>query len=239
MLEVPTTTGGDPDLILPVPGPAVSGEDTSPSQAESSQPSGSGSFSGSQHGIAGMKYAIEDIQGKEGFVHRYTGFPCGGLVEMFGGPWFLALYELENSDGGTTVYYSLYDLRGNGLVLPASGELFVPAGGDSGLVGIYQDEDGEYYLLEQQGTSQGAVMYTSYTFHALTEEGPVADGSYFGSSDVNYDTGNEVYIIGDTKTDETGFQEFLDRFTPVCSMDILGNYEGNVITFEEFQQNYT
>lgn len=239
VLEVPTAPGGDPDLILPAPGAAVPGEDTSPSQAESSQPSESGSFSGSQHGIAGMKYAIEDIQGKEGFVHRYTGFPCGGLVEMFGGPWFLALYELENSDGGSTVYYSLYDLRGNGLVLPASEELFVPAGGNSGLVGIYQDEDGEYYLLEQQGTSQGAVMYTSYTFHALTEEGPVADGSYFGSSDVNYDTGNEVYIIGDTKTDETGFQEFLDRFTPVCSMDILGNYTGNVITFEEFQQNYT
>lgn len=239
VLEVPTAPGGDPDLILPAPGAAVPGEDTSPSQAESSQPSESGSFSGSQHGIAGLKYAIEDIQGKEGFVHRYTGFPCGGLVEMFGGPWFLALYELENSDGGSTVYYSLYDLRGNGLVLPASEELFVPAGGNSGLVGIYQDEDGEYYLLEQQGTSQGAVMYTSYTFHALTEEGPVADGSYFGSSDVNYDTGNEVYIIGDTKTDETGFQEFLDRFTPVCSMDILGNYTGNVITFEEFQQNYT
>lgn len=239
VLEVPTAPGGDPDLVLPAPGAAVSGEDTSSSQIESSQPSGSGSFSGSQHGIAGMKYAIEDIQGKEGFVHRYTGFPCGGLVEMFGGPWFLALYELENSDGGTTVYYSLYDLRGNGLVIPASEELFVPAGGNSGLVGIYQDEDGEYYLLEQQGTSQGAVMYTSYTFHALTEEGPVADGSYFGSSDVNYDTGNEVYIIGDTKTDETGFQEFLDRFTPVCSMDILGNYTGNVITFEEFQQNYT
>lgn len=111
-------------------------------------------------------------------------------------------------------------------------------GGNSGLVGIYQDEDGEYYLLEQQGTSQGAAMYTAYTFHALTEDGPVADGSYFGSSDVNYDTGNEVYIIGDTKTDETGFQEFLDRFTPVCSMDILGNYTGNVITFEEFLQNY-
>lgn len=239
VLEVPTAPGGDPDLILPAPGAAVPGEDTSPSQAESSQPSESGSFSGSQHGIAGMKYAIEDIQGKEGFVHRYTGFPCGGLVEMFGGPWFLALYELENSDGGSTVYYSLYDLRGNGLVLPASEELFVPAGGNSGLVGIYQDEDGEYYLLEQQGTSQGAVMYTSYTFHALTEEGPVADGSYFGSSDVNYDTGNEVYIIGDTKTDEAGFQEFLDRFTPVCSMDILGNYTGNVITFEEFLQNYT
>lgn len=239
VLEVPTAPGGDPDLVLPAPGAAVSGEDTSSSQIESSQPSGSGSFSGSQHGIAGMKYAIEDIQGKEGFVHRYTGFPCGGLVEMFGGPWFLALYELENSDGGTTVYYSLYDLRGNGLVIPASEELFVPAGGNSGLVGIYQDEDGEYYLLEQQGSSQGAVMYTSYTFHALTEEGPVADGSYFGSSDVNYDTGNEVYIIGDTKTDETGFQEFLDRFTPVCSMDILGNYTGNVITFEEFQQNYT
>lgn len=239
VLEVPTAPGGDPDLVLPAPGAAVSGEDTSSSQIESSQPSGSGSFSGSQHGIAGMKYAIEDIQGKEGFVHRYTGFPCGGLVEMFGGPWFLALYELENSDGGTTVYYSLYDLRGNGLVIPASEELFVPAGGNSGLVGIYQDEDGEYYLLEQQGTSQGAVMYTSYTFHALTEEGPVADGSYFGSSDVNYDTGNEVYIIGDTKTDEAGFQEFLDRFTPVCSMDILGNYTGNVITFEEFLQNYT
>ena len=239
VLEVLTAPGGDPDLVLPAPGAAVSGEDTSSSQIESSQPSGSGSFSGSQHGIAGMKYAIEDIQGTEGFVHQYTGFPCGGLVEMFGGPWFLALYELENSDGGTTVYYSLYDLRGNGLVIPVSAELFVPAGGNSGLVGIYQDEDGEYYLLEQQGTSQGAVMYTSYTFHALTEEGPVADGSYFGSSDVNYDTGNEVYIIGDTKTDETGFQEFLDRFTPVCSMDILGNYTGNVITFEEFLQNYT
>lgn len=239
VLEVLTAPGGDPDLVLPAPGAAVSGEDTSSSQIESSQPSGSGSFSGSQHGIAGMKYAIEDIQGTEGFVHQYTGFPCGGLVEMFGGPWFLALYELENSDGGTTVYYSLYDLRGNGLVIPVSAELFVPAGGNSGLVGIYQDEDGEYYLLEQQGTSQGAAMYTAYTFHALTEDGPVADGSYFGSSDVNYDTGNEVYIIGDTKTDEAGFQEFLDRFTPVCSMDILGNYTGNVITFEEFLQNYT
>lgn len=239
VLEVPTASGGDPDLVLPAPGAAVSGEDTSSSQIESSQPSGSGSFSGSQHGIAGMKYAIEDIQGKEGFVHQYTGFPCGGLVEMFGGSWFLALYELENSDGGSTVYYSLYDLRGNGLVIPVSAELFVPAGGNSGLVGIYQDEDGSYYLLEKQGTSQGAAMYTAYTFHALTEDGPVADGSYFGSSDVNYDTGNEVYIIGDTKTDEAGFQEFLDRFTPVCSMDILGNYTGNVITFEEFLQNYT
>lgn len=237
--EIPTTPGGDPDLVLPAMGPGGPVEDTSSSQAESSQPSGSGGFSGSQHGITGMQYAIEDIQGKEGFVHRYTGFPCGGLVEMFGGPWFLGLYELENSDGGTAVYYSLYDLRGNGLVLPASDELFVPAGGNSGQVGIYQDGDGSYYLLEKQGTSQGAAMYTAYTFHALTEDGPVADGSYFGSSDVNYDTGNEVYIIGDTKTDEAGFQEFLDRFTPVCSMDILGNYTGNVITFEEFLQNYT
>lgn len=239
VLEVPTAPGGDPDLILPAPGAAVPGEDTSPSQAESSQPSESGSFSGSQHGIAGMKYAIEDIQSLEGFQDEYSGLPCGGLVEMFGGPWFLGLYELENSDGGTAVYYSLYDLRGNGLVLPASDELFVPAGGNSGQVGIYQDGDGSYYLLEKQGTSQGAAMYTAYTFHALTEDGPVADGSYFGSSDVNYDTGNEVYIIGDTKTDEAGFQEFLDRFTPVCSMDILGNYTGNVITFEEFLQNYT
>lgn len=128
--EVPTTPGGDPDLVLPAMGPGGPVEDTSSSQAESSQPSGSGGFSGSQHGITGMRYAIEDIQGKEGFVHRYTGFPCGGLVEMFGGPWFLALYELENSDGGSTVYYSLYDLRGNGLVLPASEELFVPAGGE-------------------------------------------------------------------------------------------------------------
>ena len=239
VLEVPTAPGGDPDLILPAMGPGGPVEDTSSSQAESSQPSGSGGFSGSQHGITGMQYAIEDIQSLEGFQDEYSGLPCGGLVEMFGGPWFLGLYELENSDGGTAVYYSLYDLRGNGLVLPASDELFVPAGGNSGQVGIYQDGDGSYYLLEKQGTSQGAAMYTAYTFHALTEDGPVADGSYFGSSDVNYDTGNEVYIIGDTKTDEAGFQEFLDRFTPVCSMDILGNYTGNVITFEEFLQNYT
>lgn len=237
--EIPTTPGGDPDLVLPAMGPGGPVEDTSSSQAESSQPSGSGGFSGSQHGITGMQYAIEDIQSLEGFQDEYSGLPCGGLVEMFGGPWFLGLYELENSDGGTAVYYSLYDLRGNGLVLPASDELFVPAGGNSGQVGIYQDGDGSYYLLEKQGTSQGAAMYTAYTFHALTEDGPVADGSYFGSSDVNYDTGNEVYIIGDTKTDEAGFQEFLDRFTPVCSMDILGNYTGNVITFEEFLQNYT
>ena len=82
-------------------------------------------------------------------------------------------------------------------------------------------------------------MYTSYTFHALTEEGPVADGSYFGSSDVNYDTGNEVYIIGDTKTDETGFQEFFRPFHTCMLYGHLGNYTGNVITFEEFQQNYT
>ena len=111
VLEVPTAPGGDPDLILPAMGPGGPVEDTSSSQAESSQPSGSGGFSGSQHGITGMQYAIEDIQSLEGFQDEYSGLPCGGLVEMFGGPWFLGLYELENSDGGTAVYYSLYDLR--------------------------------------------------------------------------------------------------------------------------------
>lgn len=240
VLEVPTTSGGDPDLILPVPGPAVSGEDTSPSQAESSQPSESGSFSGSQHGITGMQYAIEDIQNLEGFQDEYSGLPCGGLVEMFGGPWFLALYELENSDGGTTVYYSLYDLRGNGLVIPASGELFVPAGGDSGRVGIVQDQEGNYYFMVQNTWMSGAQAVVSQAYVPFGEDGPTfGEGGYSVYGEIDYDLGTEAYALDGTLLEEGELEEFRAQFTTLCSMDILGNYEGNVITFEEFLQNYT
>lgn len=240
VLEVPTTPGGDPDLVLPAPGSAVSGEDTSSSQAESSQPSGSGGFSGSQHGITGMRYAIEDIQGKEGFVHRYTGFPCGGLVEMEDGPWFLSLYELENSDGGTTVYYSLYDLRGNGLQEPVTGELFVPAGGDSGRVGIVQDQEGNYYFMVQNTWMSGAQAVVSQAYVPFGEDGPTfGEGGYSVYGEIDYDLGTEAYALDGTLLEEGELEEFRAQFTTLCSMDILGNYTGNVITFEEFMQNYT
>lgn len=239
VLEVPTAPGGDPDLILPAPGAAVPGEDTSPSQAESSQPSESGSFSGSQHGIAGMKYAIEDIQGKEGFVHRYTGFPCGGLVEMEDGPWFLGLYEQKKDDGSYVVCYSLSDLRGNGLPEPVAGELFVPAGGNSGQVGIVQDEEGTYYLMVKNSRMSGAMAVISQAYVPFGENGPVFGDGYSLYGEVDYDGGTETYALDGTLLEEGELSEFQAQFTTLCSMDILGNYTGNVITFEEFLQNYT
>ena len=240
VLEVPTTPGGDPDLVLPAPGSAVSGEDTSPSQAESSQPSGSGGFSGSQHGITGMRYAIEDIQNLEGFQDEYSGLPCGGLVEMEDGPWFLSLYELENSDGGTTVYYSLYDLRGNGLQEPVTGELFVPAGGDSGRVGIVQDQEGNYYFMVQNTWMSGAQAVVSQAYVPFGEDGPTfGEGGYSVYGEIDYDLGTETYALDGTVLEEGELSEFQAQFTTLCSMDILGNYTGNVITFEEFLQNYT
>ena len=239
MLEVPTTPGGDPDLVLPAPGSAVSGEDTSSSQAESSQPSGSGGFSGSQHGITGMRYAIEDIQGKEGFVHRYTGFPCGGLVEMEDGPWFLGLYEQKKDDGSYVVCYSLSDLRGNGLPEPVAGELFVPAGGNSGQVGIVQDEEGTYYLMVKNSRMSGAMAVISQAYVPFGENGPVFGDGYSLYGEVDYDGGTETYALDGTLLEEGELSEFQAQFTTLCSMDILGNYTGNVITFEEFLQNYT
>lgn len=239
VLEVPTTPGGDPDLVLPAPGSAVSGEDTSSSQAESSQPSGSGGFSGSQHGITGMRYAIEDIQGKEGFVHRYTGFPCGGLVEMEDGPWFLGLYEQKKDDGSYVVCYSLSDLRGNGLPEPVAGELFVPAGGNSGQVGIVQDEEGTYYLMVKNSRMSGAMAVISQAYVPFGENGPVFGDGYSLYGEVDYDGGTETYALDGTLLEEGELSEFQAQFTTLCSMDILGNYTGNVITFEEFLQNYT
>lgn len=239
VLEVPTTPGGDPDLVLPAPGSAVSGEDTSSSQAESSQPSGSGGFSGSQHGITGMRYAIEDIQGKEGFVHRYTGFPCGGLVEMEDGPWFLGLYEQKKDDGSYVVCYSLSDLRGNGLPEPVAGELFVPAGGNSGQVGIVQDEEGTYYLMVKNSRMSGAMAVISQAYVPFGENGPVFGDGYSLYGEVDYDGGTETYALDGTLLEEGELSEFQAQFTTLCSMDILGNYTGNVITFEEFMQNYT
>lgn len=238
--EVPTTPGGDPDLVPPTPGSAVSGEDTSPSQAESSHPSESGGFSGSQHGITGMRYAIEDIQNLEGFQDEYSGLPCGGLVEMEDGPWFLILYELENSDGGTTVYYSLYDLRGNGLQEPVTGELFVPAGGDSGRVGIVQDQEGNYYFMVQNTWMSGAQAVVSQAYVPFGEDGPTfGEGGYSVYGEIDYDLGTEAYALDGTLLEEGELEEFRAQFTTLCSMDILGNYTGNVITFEEFMQNYT
>ena len=237
--EVPTTPGGDPDLILPVPGPAVSGEDTSPSQAESSQPSESGSFSGSQHGITGMRYAIEDIQNLEGFQDEYSGLPCGGLVEMEDGPWFLGLYEQKKDDGSYVVCYSLSDLRGNGLPEPVAGELFVPAGGNSGQVGIVQDEEGTYYLMVKNSWMSGAMAVISQAYVPFGENGPVFGDGYSLYGEVDYDGGTETYALDGTLLEEGELEEFRAQFTTLCSMDILGNYEGNVITFEEFQQNYT
>ena len=207
-------------------------------QATSSQPAQSGEFTGSSHGLTGMKYAIEDIKLKEGFVDRYSGFPCGGLVDVEGGPWFLALYELETENMGYVVYYSLYDLRGNGLVVPACEELFVPVGGNNGKVGIYQDGSGVCYLMVEKSEADGQTVYTSYSFTPITDEGLSLAGSAFASSEVNHETGTGVYIVGDSKTDESGLEDFLGKFTPVCSMDLFGNYEGNVITFENFVQNY-
>lgn len=232
--------GGDPDLVPPTPAQTLSGSEPVSSQNQSSQPEGStstgaqsGELTGSSHGLTGVKFAIEEIQAKEGFVDRYSGFPCGGLVEVDGGEWFLALYE-RNTSEGYVVYYSLYDLRGNGLVEPVCQELFTPVGGNGGKVGIYQDKEGVFYLMEESRSSTGQTVYTSYSFLPFAQDGPTVDGSYFGSSEVNCDKGTGVYIIGDTKTDESGLQEFLGRFTPVCSMDILGNYVGNVVTFEDF-----
>lgn len=239
VLEVPTTPGGDPDLILPAPGSAVSGEDTSPSQAESSQPSGSGSFSGSQHGITGMRYAIEDIQNLEGFQDEYSGLPCGGLVEMEDGPWFLGLYEQKKDDGSYVVCYSLSDLRGNGLPEPVAGELFVPAGGNSGQVGIVQDEEGTYYLMVKNSRMSGAMAVISQAYVPFGENGPVFGDGYSLYGEVDYDGGTETYALDGTVLEEGELSEFQAQFTTLCSMDILGNYTGNVITFEEFQQNYT
>ena len=236
---VPTDPGGDPNLVPSTPEKSIPGSAPASSQAESSQPTQSEEFTGSEHGMTGAKFAIEDIKLKEGFVDRYSGFPCGGLVEVEGGPWFLALYELNTPEKGYVVYYSLYDLRGNGLVIPACEELFVPVGGNNGKVGIYEDAEGTSYLMVEKKEADGQTVYTSYSFTPITEEGLTQSGSYFASSEVNYDTGTGVFILGDTKTDESGLQEFLGKFTAVCSMDISGNYTGNVITFEDFVQNYT
>lgn len=238
--------GGDPDLVPPTPAQTLSGSEPVSSQNQSSQPEGStstgaqsGEFTGSSHGLAGMKFAIVDIKSKKGFVDRYSGFPCGGLVDMEGGPWFLALYELETENSGYAVYYSLYDLRGNGLVVPACEELFVPVGGNNGKVGIYQDGDGTFYLMVEKREADGQTVYTSYSFTPITDDGLSLAGSSFASSEVNSEKGTGVYIVGDSKTDESGLEDFLGKYTPVCSMDLFGNYEGNVITFEDFVQNYT
>ena len=94
-------------------------------------------------------------------------------------------------------------------------------------------------MMVEKKEADGQTVYTSYSFTPITEEGLTQSGSYFASSEVNYDTGTGVFILGDTKTDESGLQEFLGKFTTVCSMDISGNYTGNVITFEDFVQNDT
>lgn len=237
--EIPTTPGGDPDLVLPAMGPGGPVEDTSPSQAESSQPSGSGGFSGSQHGITGMQYAIEDIQSLEGFQDEYSGLPCGGLVEMEDGPWFLGLYEQKKDDGSYVVCYSLSDLRGNGLPEPVAGELFVPAGGNSGQVGIVQDEEGTYYLVVKNSRMSGAMAVISQAYVPFGENGPVFGDGYSLYGEVDYDGGTETYALDGTVLEEGELSEFQAQFTTLCSMDILGNYTGNVITFEEFLQNYT
>lgn len=237
--EVPTTPGGDPDLVLPAMGPGGPVEDTSSSQAESSQPSGSGGFSGSQHGLTGMQYAIEDIQSLEGFQDEYSGLPCGGLVEMEDGPWFLGLYEQKKDDGSYVVCYSLSDLRGNGLPEPIAGELFVPAGGNSGQVGIVQDEEGTYYLMVKSSRMSGAMAVISQAYVPFGEDGPVFGEGYSLYGEVDYDGGTETYALDGTVLEEGELSEFQAQFTTLCSMDILGNYTGNVITFEEFLQNYT
>ena len=237
--EVPTTPGGDPDLVLPALGATGSGEDESSSQAESSQPSESGGFSGAQHGITGMQYAIEDIQNLEGFQDEYSGLPCGGLVEMEDGPWFLGLYEQKKDDGSYVVCYSLSDLRGNGLPEPIVGELFVPAGGNSGQVGIVQDEEGTYYLMVKNSRMSGAMAVISQAYVPFGENGPVFGDGYSLYGEVDYDGGTETYALDGTVLEEGELSEFQAQFTTLCSMDILGNYTGNVITFEEFLQNYT
>lgn len=236
---VPEEPGGDPNLVPPTPDTVTSANGSVTSQSGNTQPAQSGEFTGSSHGLAGMKFAIVDIKSKKGFVDRYSGFPCGGLVDMEGGPWFLALYELETENSGYAVYYSLYDLRGNGLVVPACEELFVPVGGNNGKVGIYQDGDGTFYLMVEKREADGQTVYTSYSFTPITDDGLSLAGSSFASSEVNSEKGTGVYIVGDSKTDESGLEDFLGKYTPVCSMDLLGNYEGNVITFEDFVQNYT
>ena len=262
---VPAQPGGDPDLELAPPeGEITVDAPQAPTQVsvdksqfpktkdafvspaagsstpepEVSQAAQSGEFTGSQHGITGAKFAIQEIQGQEGFAGQHSGSPCGGLVEMEDGPWFLALYERSTGGEEYAVYYSLYDLRGNGLVVPACEELFVPVGGNNGKVGIYQDKEGVSYLMVERRQADGQTVYTSYSYTPITADGLTLEGSCFGSSEVNYDKGTEVYIVGDTKTDESGFQDFQNRFTPVCSMDLFGSYVGNVITFEDFLQNY-
>ena len=237
--EIPTTPGGDPDLVLPALGAETADDDTSSSQAESSQPSESGGFSGSQHGITGMRYAIEDIQNLEGFQDEYSGLPCGGLVEMEDGPWFLGLYEQKKDDGSYVVCYSLSDLRGNGLPEPVAGELFVPAGGNSGQVGIVQDEEGTYYLMVKNSRMSGAMAVISQAYVPFGEDGPVFGEGYSLYGEVDYDGGTETYALDGTVLEEGEISEFQAQFTTLCSMDILGNYTGNVITFEEFLQNYT
>lgn len=194
-------------------------------------------FDSLEHGITGAKFAIDEIRAESGLIDQYDEDTCCCLVDEEGGPWFLALYQRKTWGQDIVAYYSLYNLRGNGLVVSACEELYLAAGGNNGAVGICRDAVGTLYLMVESRRANGQASYTSYTFTPMTEDGLAQRGSYFASVETNYDTGEEIFIVGDTKTDESGLQTLREKFAPICTMDLYGNYVGDVMSFESFMKH--
>ncbi len=147
------------------------------------------------------------------------------------GTWeLLAVYE-----SGTDVCYELWSMPASGPVKLDEGVLFTEVGGNGGTAGIAKDGEGMTYLALERSEPDGDRFYTNYTFTPFAAgESALGDGWVYLECQGTYgDEANGRYILGDTQVEKAEFDQRLNEFARMYTIDILaGAGNGDVMPFD-------
>lgn len=180
----------------------------------------------------------EEIEGKSGYTTSAMKEPLG-VVDDFNGDGiqeFLAVYEVKNGSR-IDVMYELWSLSGADAVQIESDVLFTEVGGNQGVIGIVES-DGTVYLAIERKEPEGENFNNYYMYFPWdAEESRLDEAAVYMESHGTYGSEEKGrYILGDTKTDKSQFDERYDDFSNwIYKIDPLSGADGAVMSFEDIK----
>lgn len=183
-------------------------------------------------------HTINDIESRDGF---YSGDnnACGSLVEVDNGWCFITLYEKKESDGLRYAYCSLFDFRGNGIVEKYNGRLYCLDSDNYKLEYVAAAENNvDTFFVIIESYFEDDLLYTKLYYYYWDKYG--VDLPYPIMFTTVYDNKNDtdIYYIYDNQVDKESFYNSLEEYRLICVLDLFGESEGDVLTFDEFRNKY-
>ena len=181
---------------------------------------------------------ITAIENLDGFYSNDNN-ACGSLVEVDNGWWFITLYEKVESDGLHYAYCSLFNFCGNEINEKYNSQMYCLDSDNYMLKYVATAEkDGDNYFVIIESYFEGDLLYIKYYYYYWDKYGVDLPYPIIFTTVYDYKNDMDMYYLYDDEVDEESFYSSLGEYNLVCVLDLLGESEGNVLTFDEFRNKY-